>query len=178
MSTVRRRNILFTVTAVVAIFLDQWTKVLARANLPLDSWQSVTVIDGFFNLRLSLNSGVAFGMMQNLPGRRIILSIVGLAALGLVFHYLRQTGPRQTRMHLALGLVAGGAVGNLIDRIAAGKVTDFIVWYYKSHEWPAFNVADAALVVGVILMALEMLLEKRHAAPAEAAGDGAKHGKD
>jgi signal peptidase II len=161
MSTVRRRNILFTVAAVLSIFLDQWTKVLARTHLTLDSWQSITVIDGFFNLRLSMNTGVAFGMMQKLAGGRIILSIIGLAALALVFYYLRQTGLRQTRMHLALGLVAGGAVGNLIDRIAFGKVTDFIVWYYKSHEWPAFNVADAALVVGVCLMALEMMFEKR-----------------
>lgn len=177
MSTVRRRNILFTVAAVLSIFLDQWTKVLARANLSLDAWQGVTVIEGFFNLRLSMNTGVAFGMMQKLPGGRIILSIVGLAALALVFYYLRQTGLRQIRMHLALGLVAGGAVGNLIDRIAFGKVTDFIVWHYQGHEWPAFNIADAALVVGVCLMALEMILEKRQAAPAEPAGDGQSHDK-
>jgi signal peptidase II len=181
MSTVRRRNILFTVAAVLSIFLDQWTKVLARANLALDSWQGVTVIDGFFNLRLSMNSGVAFGMMQKLPGGRIILSLIGLAALGLVFYYLRQTTLRQIRMHLALGLVAGGAVGNLIDRIAFGKVTDFIVWHYKGHEWPAFNVADAALVVGVCLMAMEMLLEKKgHAAgnaPAESADDRPSRGR-
>jgi signal peptidase II len=178
MSTVRRRNILFTVTAVLSIFLDQWTKVLARARLPQDPWQAITVIKGFFDLRLSENTGVAFGMMQKLPGGRIILSVVGLAALALVFYYLRQTGLRQIRMHLALGLVAGGAVGNLIDRIAFGKVTDFIVWHYKGHEWPAFNIADAALVVGVCLMALEMMLEKRQAAPAEPAGDGQTRDKD
>ena len=178
MSTLRRRNILFTVAAVVSIFLDQWTKVLARANLSLDAWQGVTVIEGFFNLRLSMNTGVAFGMMQKLPGGRIILSIIGLAALALVFYYLRQTTLRQTRMHLALGLVAGGAVGNLIDRIYFGKVTDFIVWHYKGHEWPAFNIADAALVVGVCRMALEMMLEKRQAAAAEPAGDGQTRGKD
>jgi signal peptidase II len=177
MSTARRRNILFMVTAIVSIFLDQWTKVLARAHLHLDSWQAVTVIDGFFDLRLSMNTGVAFGMMQKLPGGRIIMSLVGLAALLLVFYYLRQTGLRQIRMHLALGLVAGGAVGNLIDRIYFGRVTDFIVWHYRGHEWPAFNVADAALVVGVCLMALEMMLEKRHAAPSEPASDGRTRGK-
>ncbi len=181
MSTVRRRNILFTVAAVLSIFLDQWTKVLARAHLSLDAWQGVSVIDGFFNLRLSMNTGVAFGMMQKLPGGRIILSLVGLAALMLVFYYLRQTGLRQVRMHLALGLVAGGAVGNLIDRIYFGKVTDFIVWHYKGHEWPAFNVADAALVVGVCLMALEMLLEKRRPAgdsSAEPAGSRPTRSRD
>jgi signal peptidase II len=60
-------------------------------------------------------------------------------------------------MHVALGLVGGGAIGNLVDRIQYGRVTDFIVWYYRSHEWPAFNIADAGLVVGVGLMVLDML---------------------
>jgi len=180
MSTTRRRNIVFTVAAVVAVFLDQWTKVLARTHLALDSWLGVTVIEGFFNLRLSENTGVAFGMLQNLPGGRVILSAVGLFALVLVFYYLRQTGLRQTHMHLALGLVAGGAVGNLIDRIVFSKVTDFIVWHYHGHEWPAFNIADAALVVGIGIMALEILLEKRRHAdrsPAEPAGEGQSHHK-
>jgi signal peptidase II len=68
-------------------------------------------------------------------------------------------------------LVAGGAVGNLVDRIIAGRVSDFIVWKYHGHEWPAFNVADAALVVGVCLMALDMMLDRRRAA---APPEGAK----
>jgi signal peptidase II len=67
-------------------------------------------------------------------------------------------------MHAALGLVGGGAIGNLIDRILYGRVTDFIVWHYKGHEWPAFNIADAALVVGVGLMGLDMLLAPKPAA--------------
>ena len=173
MSSAKRRNILFTVTAVISIFLDQWTKVMARDHLPLRSWRGVTVIEGFFDLRYSENTGVAFGMLQKMPGGRIVLTVVALAALALVFHYLRRTDLRQTRLHFALGLIGGGAVGNLIDRIAFGKVTDFIVWHYQAHEWPAFNVADAALVVGVCLMALDMILEKRRsAAPAgKASGD-------
>ena len=172
MSPTKRRTILFTVTAVVALFLDQWTKVLARADLkPLASWRSVVVVDGYFDLRYSENTGVAFGMLQQLPGGRILLSLMALAALALVFHYLRRTDPSQVRLHLALGLVAGGAVGNLVDRIIAGRVSDFIVWKYHGHEWPAFNVADAALVVGVCLMALDMMLDRRRAA---APPEGAK----
>jgi len=99
---------------------------------------------------------------------------VALAALALVFQYLRRTDPGQSRLHLALGLVAGGAVGNLIDRIAVGRVSDFIVWHYHGHEWPAFNVADAALVVGVCLMALDMMFDRRRAAdsPPERARGG------
>jgi signal peptidase II len=119
------------------------------------------VIDGFFNLRYSENTGVAFGMFQQLPGGRILLTLVALVAFGLVLHYLRKTDDEHTLMHAALGLVGGGAIGNLIDRIAYGKVTDFIVWHIKDHEWPAFNIADAALVVGVCLMALDMWLTKQ-----------------
>ena len=178
MRSTRARNILFTVTAAVSLFLDQWTKVLARTHLkPLRLGEAITVIDGCFDLRYSENTGVAFGMLQQLPGGRILLSLMALAALGLVFHYLRRTDPSQTRLHFALGLVGGGAVGNLIDRIIAGKVSDFIVWHYHAHEWPAFNVADAALVVGVCLMALDMMLDKRRTtagAPPEPA-DGNRH---
>jgi signal peptidase II len=91
--------------------------------------------------------------------------------------YLVRSNPRQWRLHLALGLVGGGAIGNLIDRIQLGKVTDFIVWHVGSHEWPAFNIADAALVVGVVLMALDMLFDKQgHAAAAPA--PPASGGKD
>ena len=171
MKTARARNILFAVTAVVSIFLDQWTKILARAHLPLRQWTGVTVIQGYFDLRYSENKGVAFGMLQNMPGGRIVLTLVALAALALVIHYLRRTNLNQTRLHLALGLVGGGAIGNLMDRIYFGHVTDFIVWHYKQHEWPAFNIADAALVVGVCLMAVDMILEKRRAPAAEKAGN-------
>jgi signal peptidase II len=63
-------------------------------------------------------------------------------------------------MHVALGLVGGGALGNVLDRMMYGKVTDFIVWHYKHHEWPAFNVADAALCVGVGLMIVDMFINR------------------
>jgi lipoprotein signal peptidase len=163
------RNLLFGTAAAGSIALDQWTKVLARTHLsPLAVYGGhKTVIPNYFDLRYSENTGVAFGMFQNLPGGKYWLSLVGLVALGLVVHYLLRSGPRQTRLHLALGLIFGGAVGNLIDRIFLSKVTDFIVWHVGRHEWPAFNIADAALVVGVGLMALDMFFDRRgHAAPA------------
>lgn len=170
-SPTTRRNILFTVFAVLSIILDQWTKVLARADLkPLGPWRTKTVVEGFFDLRYSENPGVAFGMLQQLPGGRFVLALVALAALGLVIYYLRRSEPGQTRLHIALGLVGGGAIGNVIDRIFYGRVTDFIVWHVRGHEWPAFNVADAALVIGVCLMALDMLLDKRRTKATERAG--------
>jgi signal peptidase II len=162
----KRKYVVFGVLAVIAFVLDQWTKVMARESL--SDGKVVVVIEGFFNLRYSENPGVAFGMFQDLKGGRIILSVVALAAFALVIHYLRQTGPGQLRLHVALGLVGGGALGNVLDRVAYGKVTDFIVWYYKGFVWPAFNIADAALVVGVGLMILDMLRAPKVAAPDEA----------
>jgi len=157
----KTRNLLFGVSAVISLVLDQWTKVMARTHLlPLGPWKSKVVVADYFDLRYSENTGVAFGMFQQLPGGRIWLTLVALAALSLVGYYLIRSHPRQSRLHLALGLVGGGAVGNLIDRIAYGRVTDFIVWKVGTHEWPAFNIADAALVVGVALMAIDMLLDK------------------
>jgi signal peptidase II len=171
----KSRNILFGAAAVLSLVLDQWTKVLARTHLkPLGPWGGKTVIANYFDLRFSENTGVAFGMFQRLPGGRIWLTLIALIALLLVGYYLLKSGPRQTRLHLALGLVGGGAIGNLVDRIAFGRVTDFIVWHIGRHEWPAFNIADAALVVGVALMALDMMLDKRgHAAHATAPPDPA-----
>jgi len=155
----KRKYILFSVLGVLTILLDQWSKIWARANLqPLRFGEKKTVIEGYFDMRYSENPGVAFGMFQNLQGGRVILTLVALFALVMVFMYLRKTDDKHTRLHAALGLIGGGAIGNLIDRIAFGKVTDFIVWRYKQYEWPAFNIADAALVVGVCLMVLDMLL--------------------
>jgi signal peptidase II len=165
-ASTKLRNLLFGLAGVLSIVLDQWTKVLARTHLkPLGFWHSKVIVANYFDLRYSENTGVAFGMGQTLPGGRIILTLVALGALSLVGYYLKRSGPRQFRLHVALGLVGGGAIGNLIDRIAFGRVTDFIVWHIGRHEWPAFNIADAALVVGVGLMALDMLFERRKAAP-------------
>jgi signal peptidase II len=152
----RRKYVVFGVLAALTVIIDQWTKVLARQVLkPLGYGQSKVVIENYFNLRYSENTGVAFGMFQNLSGGRIVLTLVALAALVLVLYLLRKTTPDQRRLHVALGLVGGGAIGNLSDRIRFGRVTDFIVWHYHGLEWPAFNIADAALVVGVGLMAID-----------------------
>jgi signal peptidase II len=173
------RNVLFGAAAVLSLFLDQWTKVLARTHLkPLAPWGGKTIVANYFDLRYSENTGVAFGMFQQLPGGRIWLTVVAMVALLLVGYYLLKSGPRQTRLHLALGLVGGGAIGNLVDRIAYGRVTDFIVWHVGKHEWPAFNIADAALVVGVALMALDMLLDKRQHATAPARTPDPAAGKE
>jgi len=123
---------------------------------------------------LSFNPGAAFGLFNTTAGSRVFLSIIGLLALALIFYLLRRPESDSRLFVWALALVAGGAVGNLIDRIFLGVVTDFIwVWLTPSWRlvwpWPAFNIADIALVVGVGLMVPAMLFAK----PEELeAGDG------
>jgi signal peptidase II len=166
MTPERRKYVVFGVVAAVAIVLDQWTKILARQHLKQLGYAGRKVIDGIFTLRYSENTGVAFGMLQSLSGGRVILTLVALAAFALVLYYLHKSDPDQRRFQLALGMVGGGAIGNLIDRIALGGVTDFLVFdlgFWPFNPWPAFNIADAALVVGVGLMALDMARPPRGA---------------
>jgi len=167
--TASRKYVLFGVFFALSLALDQWTKALARAHLrPLGPFNPKVVIDGFFNLRYSENPGVAFGMLQQIPGGKFILTAMAIVAIVLVVMYLRRTDADAARLHVALGLVGGGALGNVIDRISYGRVTDFIVWHVKAHEWPTFNVADAALCIGVGLMMLDMLMSRPGATPRDA----------
>ena len=121
----------------------------------------VSVIDGFWDWRLSMNPGSAFGLFSSQTGARVGLSVVGVLAVFGMFWMLRKARSDQRILHWALALVAGGAIGNLIDRIYFGVVTDFILWHYKRHEWPVFNVADVVLVVGVGLMFIDIQKEGR-----------------
>jgi len=162
MTPTRRKYVLFSVFTVLSLVLDQWTKVMARDVLrPRGPFNPKVVVQGFFDLRYAENPGVAFSMLQDLPGGRLLLTALALVALVVVIAYLRKTPAEATRVHIALGLVGGGAIGNLIDRVMYGKVTDFIVWKAKGHEWPAFNIADAALCIGVGLMVLDMFKKPR-----------------
>jgi len=162
MNPTRRKYVLFTVFAVVSLLFDQWTKVMARDVLrPRGPFNTKVIVDGYFDLRYAENPGVAFSMFQDLPGGRILLTLLAVVALVVVIAYLRKTPVEATRVHVALGLVGGGAIGNLVDRVMYGKVTDFIVWKKGIHEWPAFNIADAALCVGVGLILLDWILASR-----------------
>ena len=144
-------------TALGVLVLDQLAKYCALQRLPLG--RPSTVIDGFFSLTLVLNPGLAFGMLASTPtGWRwlvALLSIGALAVLAVVGLRMLPGGGRLTP--LALGLIFGGAVGNLIDRGRFGAVVDFLDFYWRGYHWPAFNVADSAITVGVALLALRML---------------------
>lgn len=153
---------LFAIVAGLALVADQVTKAIARANLTLR--KTVTFIDGFWAWRLSENPGSAFGMFGGHPEMaRIFLSLVGVGACVAIVLILRKSEDDQKWLTSALGLVAGGAIGNVVDRILFARVTDFVVWHYKKHEWPAFNIADAALVAGVLIMFLDVGRDQKRA---------------
>ncbi len=169
----------FLIVAALSFIADQATKVWARASLPVVRHQGdaacivpgdivnrtctghpVSVVDGLWEWRLSMNPGSAFGLFSQSPGSaRIFLSVVGLIAVFGMLWMLRKARPDQRILHWALALVTGGAVGNLVDRMYFGVVTDFILWRYKTYEWPVFNVADIVLVVGVGLMFIDIQKE-------------------
>ena len=144
-------------TAVVVLILDQATKAVALQRLLPGT--PVRVVDGFFSLTLVMNPGLAFGMLSSTPTawRWIValLSMAALAALAAVGIRLLPSGGWMTRV--ALGFIFGGAVGNLIDRGRFGAVVDFLDFHWRGYHWPAFNVADSAISVGVALLALRIL---------------------
>jgi signal peptidase II len=152
--------------AAVLLVVDQLTKLWALEALA--PGVPVPVIDGVFSLTLVLNPGLAFGLLAGVPpGYRWavgLLSVVALAVLAGIAVRLLAEGGRLARA--ALGLVFGGAVGNLIDRLRFGAVVDFLDFYWGAYHWPAFNVADSAISVGVALLALQMLRADRAAARA------------
>ncbi len=141
-------------TAIVVIALDQISKWLVIENFQL--YEVKEIIPGFFNLVYVENPGAAFSFLADVdsPWRRYFFIAVSIVAVvGLTWYFFscrRQIGERKAA--LALGLLAGGAVGNLLDRIRLGAVTDFLDCYYGVWHWPAFNIADSAICVGVALL--------------------------
>jgi len=164
-----RRYKIFLIVAAVSLIADQLTKVWAR-TLPTDDrgyGVAKSVIANFWDWRLSFNTGSAFGLFRSQSSARIFLTLVGIVAIVAIVWMLRKAREDQRLFTWALGLVAGGAIGNVIDRVLFGKVTDFVVWKYYEHEWPTFNVADVALVVGVGLLLISELGQGKRTQPAE-----------
>jgi signal peptidase II len=159
-----RKYKIFILALLLSLGLDQASKVWARNTLKPKYPDVVKVIPGYFELRYSENTGSAFGLLRGVPGARYLFFVVGIGALFVVGTYLRRAQPGQGRLGAELGLLAGGAIGNIIDRAAFGKVTDFVVWKLGSHEWPTFNIADAALVIGIIGLLIDLKPEPKEAA--------------
>ena len=143
--------------ALVVVILDQITKALIRPVLSLH--ESMVVIPGFVDFTRVHNTGAAFGMMNaaEFPFKTLVLSLVALVALSGVAWYAATVPLGDRLARLGIAGVLGGAIGNLIDRATAGYVLDFVDAYWNGWHFWAFNVADAAITVGVIFMSLDML---------------------
>jgi signal peptidase II len=145
------------VTALVVVVLDQLTKAIVVARIALHD--SLSVVDGLFALTYVRNTGAAFGILAGREDalRIPLLMAVSVVALGVLLWFLRAL-PNDRRVVIgACGAVLGGAIGNLIDRAAYGEVIDFLDVYVGSWHWPAFNVADAAITLGVIVLSIDSL---------------------
>ena len=152
--------------AAVVVVLDQLTKLIVLNRLP--PGVPVAVVPGFVALTLVMNPGLAFGLLSGIPaGWRWIVGLLSLVALVVLLRVaLRILPSGGWREQSAIGLIFGGAVGNLIDRTRFGAVVDFVDVYYRDWHWPAFNVADSAITVGVAALALVVLVERSPSARA------------
>lgn len=159
----KRYAIILSLASVVAA-IDQWTKVLVIDNLKL--WSSHPIIEGFFNLVHVQNRGAAFGFLNSneITWQFWLFTLASLAAVVILFYFARTAKEHETSLFISLGLVLGGAVGNFVDRLFHRYVTDFLDFHVGDLHWPAFNVADIAICVGVGIMLLLTLRQGRLAA--------------
>lgn len=148
-------NIFFSI-----VLLDQAAKFVVDRFLPLN--ESVPVIKIFFNLTYIRNKGAAFGIFAGSAEyfRLSFLILFSVLAIGFVTKILKRLPEREKLLTVALSFVLGGAVGNLIDRLLYGEVIDFLDFYWSSYHWPAFNVADSFITVGVVLILFRLILSK------------------
>ncbi len=153
------KYLILAVVSAVVLVIDQATKLYIDRTMDLHS--SITVVENFFNITYLRNKGAAFSFLAGFRYRLqffIMVSLVALVVIGAVFRKLR---PDQRLAAFALSLIFSGALGNLIDRVRLGEVIDFIYVHWYEHYWPAFNVADSAICVGVFLLAIDMFLEEK-----------------
>ena len=144
--------------AALVVLLDRLSKWLVAQKITLHD--SVDIVPGLFRLTHVQNQGAAFGLFSDPPWqwKAALLILFSVAALAVVSALLWKNGNAMNATAVALSLVFGGALGNLWDRVAAGRVIDFLDFYVGSHHWPAFNVADSAIVVGALLLLSEIFL--------------------
>ena len=150
------RGLLFLGLAGLVVVLDQFTKRLAEERLERTGVRSVPLpgIGDFLRFTYVENRGAAFGLLQDQTAFFVLVGVLVIGVIAASYRYLPRSG---LRLHLALGLQLGGAIGNLIDRIRQGYVVDFVDFGYRSNWWPVFNIADSAIVIGVTLLALNAL---------------------
>ncbi|GAB7022857.1 signal peptidase II [Salidesulfovibrio brasiliensis] len=149
--------------AAIMVALDQWTKWLVMEKLPLWSWKRI--IPDFFNLVHVRNKGTAWGFLdrEDIDWQVPLFIAITVVALIFIGQLLRKTEEEDGWMIAGLGMIAGGAIGNLIDRVRLGEVVDFLDFYVGTYHWPAFNIADSALTVGAGAVMISLWLNRNNA---------------
>jgi signal peptidase II len=173
--TARRSAVVFAVILIATLAVDQGTKVWAH-SLPVTPAECArprdlvayrcagvpqSVIAGYWDWELAYNSGIAFSTFAGHTGTQVVLALIAVLALVGISVLALRTRPDERWKRAAYALVAGGALGNLVDRLRDGAVTDFVRWRINEHRWPIFNVADAALVIGIMVLLLDGMRRQR-----------------
>ncbi len=153
---------LYLLIAMIVVVLDRWTKHVVARQISL--YAHIQVIPGFFRLTHTENTGAAFSMFADSPSpwKTAMLVTFSVIALVVVSVLLWKNSPAHIVTGIGLSLIMGGALGNLWDRLRSGRVVDFLLFYVKRYEWPVFNLADSAIVVGAGLLILEILFSRSH----------------
>ncbi len=149
--------------ALFVVVLDRWTKHLAATRIAL--YAHIQIIPGFFRLTHTENTGAAFSLFAESTAHWKTGLLIGFSiiAMAIVIALLWKQSRPLTMTGIALSLILGGATGNLWDRVASGKVVDFLLFYVKHYQWPVFNLADSSIVIGAGLLVLEILFSKPQA---------------
>ena len=153
---------IYFVIVVAVVALDCWTKHLVAQRIRL--YAHIQVIPGFFRITHTENTGAAFSLFADstAPWKTGLLIAFSVVALVVVSVLLWKNNHAHIATGVGLSLIMGGALGNLWDRLARGRVVDFLLVYVKQYQWPVFNLADSAIVVGAGLLIVEILFAKPH----------------
>ena len=159
MSPYRARSVHFFL-ALLVVLLDRWTKRIVAVRIAM--YRHIQIIPGFFRITHTENTGAAFSLFADSPSHWKTSLLIGFSVIAMVIVsvLLWRQARSLTITGIALSLILGGAVGNLWDRVASGRVVDFLLFYFKQYQWPVFNLADSAIVVGAGLLVIEILFPR------------------
>jgi signal peptidase II len=155
----KSRYTLFSLIAIIGIVVDQFTKITVDRSMQL--FDSIPLVENIFHITYVRNKGAAFSFLSHASWRLPFFITVSTVAAGVILVAFRRLRDEQKLAHIALSMIFSGAVGNLIDRVRLGEVIDFLDAHWYRHHWPAFNVADSLICVGVFLLAFDMIIEEK-----------------
>ncbi|WLV25699.1 signal peptidase II [Aciduricibacillus chroicocephali] len=147
---------IYYLLAILVIGLDQWTKWLIVKKM--DLYESIPVIDGFFHLTSHRNRGAAWGILE---GKMFFFYVVTIVVVAGIVYYMQKHAKGNRPLSVSLALILGGAIGNFIDRATRKEVVDFFDFNIFGYHYPIFNIADSALVIGIVMLLIVSFIEER-----------------